>query len=96
MPEVSISSGPSESSWTIVEDEVAVEEPVKPEAAETKTSAAATHQIGLHELSPEAIDAIARRVIEQLSEKVVREIAWDVVPELSELLIKQRLDEQNQ
>jgi len=96
MPEVSISSGPSESSWTIVEDEVAVEEPVKPEVAETKTSAAATHQIGLHELSPEAIDAIARRVVEQLSEKVVREIAWDVVPELSELLIKQRLDEQNQ
>jgi len=96
MPEVSISSGPNESSWTIVEDEVAVEEPVKPEVAETKTSAAATHQIGLHELTPEAIDAIARRVVEQLSEKVVREIAWDVVPELSELLIKQRLDEQNQ
>jgi len=94
-PEVSISSQPSESSWTIVEDEVVVEEPVKPEVAETKASAAAGRQIGLHELSPEAIDAIARRVVEHLSEKVVREIAWDVVPELSELLIKQRLDEQN-
>ncbi len=94
MPEV-ISSQPSESSWTIVEDEVAVEEPVKPEVAETRTSAAAGRQIGLQELSPEAIDAIARRVVEHLSEKVVREIAWDVVPELSELLIKQRLDEQN-
>jgi len=90
-----ISSQPSESSWTIVEDEVAVEEPVKSEVAETKTPAAAGRQIGLHELSPEAIDAIARRVVEHLSEKVVREIAWDVVPELSELLIKQRLDEQN-
>ena len=94
MPEV-ISSQPRESSWTIVEDEVAVEEPVKPEVAETKTPAAAGRQIGLHELSPEAIDAIARRVVEHLSEKVLREIAWDVVPELSELLIKQRLDEQN-
>jgi len=94
IPEV-ISSRPSESSRTIVEDEVAVEEPVKPEVAETRTSAAAGRQIGLQELSPEAIDAIARRVVEHLSEKVVREIAWDVVPELSELLIKQRLDEQN-
>jgi CheY-like chemotaxis protein len=45
-------------------------------------------------LSPEVIDAISRRVVEQLSEKVVREIAWEVVPELSELLIKQRLNEQ--
>src|SRR2546429_2011735 len=44
-------------------------------------------------LSAEAIDAIARRVVEQLSDKVVREIAWEVVPELAELLIKQRLEE---
>ena len=45
-------------------------------------------------LSPAAIDAIARRIVEQMSEKVVREIAWEVVPELSELLIKQKLGEQ--
>ena len=45
-------------------------------------------------LSPEAIDAIAHRVVEQLSEKVVREIAWEVVPELAELMIKKRLEEQ--
>ena len=45
------------------------------------------------DLSPEAIDAIAQRVVAQLSDKVVREIAWEVVPELSELLIKQRLAE---
>jgi CheY-like chemotaxis protein len=45
-------------------------------------------------LSPEAIDAIARRVVESLSEKVVREIAWEVVPELAELLIKKKLEEQ--
>jgi CheY-like chemotaxis protein len=42
-------------------------------------------------LSPEVIDAIARRAVEHLSEKVVREIAWEVVPELAELLIKQKL-----
>lgn len=50
-------------------------------------------QIGAHQLSPEAIDAIARRVIELLSDRVVREVAWEVVPELAELLIKRRLDE---
>lgn len=46
------------------------------------------------ELSPESIDAIARRVVEQMSERVVREIAWEVVPDLAELLIKERLDKQ--
>ena len=45
------------------------------------------------QLSPETIDAIARRVVELMSDKVVREIAWEVVPELAELLVKQRLDE---
>lgn len=45
-------------------------------------------------LSPETIDAIARRTVEHLSEKVVREIAWEVVPELAELLIKKKLEEQ--
>lgn len=44
-------------------------------------------------LSSAAIDAIARRMVEQMSEKVVREIAWEVVPELSELLIKQKMNE---
>ena len=45
------------------------------------------------ELSAAAIDAIARRVVELMSDKVVREIAWEVVPELSELLIRQKLNE---
>jgi CheY-like chemotaxis protein len=45
-------------------------------------------------LSPETIEAIARRTVERLSEKVVREIAWEVVPELAELLIKKKLEEQ--
>jgi hypothetical protein len=45
------------------------------------------------ELSPEVINAIARRVIEQMSDKVVREIAWEVVPDLSELMIRKKLDQ---
>lgn len=44
-------------------------------------------------LSPEAIDAIARRVVEMLSDKTVREIAWEVVPELAELHIKRKIQE---
>ena len=48
---------------------------------------------GVDNLSPEAMEAIARRVVELLSDKVVREIAWDVVPELAELLIKRQLEE---
>lgn len=47
------------------------------------------------ELSPQMIDAIARRAVEQLSEKVVQEIAWEVVPQLAELLIKRQLEEKN-
>ena len=51
-------------------------------------------QISLEQLSPEVIDAIARRAVEQLSERVVQEIAWEVVPQLAELLIKRRLEEE--
>jgi CheY-like chemotaxis protein len=62
---------------------------------------ASTSEIGVgtagtsSELSPEMIDAIARRAVEQLSEKVVQEIAWEVVPQLAELMIKRQLEEKN-
>jgi hypothetical protein len=51
--------------------------------------------VSLDSLSPEMIDAIARRAVEQLSEKVVQEIAWEVVPQLAELMIKRQLEEKN-
>jgi CheY-like chemotaxis protein len=51
--------------------------------------------VSAQELSPEMIDAIARRAVEQLSEKVIQEIAWEVVPQLAELLIKRQLEEKN-
>jgi CheY-like chemotaxis protein len=62
---------------------------------------ASTSEIGVgtagsaSELSPQMIDAIARRAVEQLSEKVVQEIAWEVVPQLAELMIKRQLEEKN-
>jgi len=52
-----------------------------------------TTPISADNLSPEIIDAIARRAVEHLSEKVVQEIAWEVVPQLAELLIKRQLEE---
>ena len=45
------------------------------------------------ELTPQQIDAIARRAVEMLSEKAVQQIAWEVVPQLAELMIKRRLEE---
>ena len=57
-------------------------------------SSSAQPQLSSDQLSPEMIDAIARRVVEHLSDRVVREIAWEVVPELAELMIKRKLDEQ--
>ncbi|MDX6529304.1 MAG: hypothetical protein QOH41_1594 [Blastocatellia bacterium] len=75
--------------WTIVSEAPA--EPAPPvSVVEEQGSSGPTAG-----LSPEAIDAIARRAVELMSEKVVREIAWEVVPELAELLIKKKLDQQN-
>jgi CheY-like chemotaxis protein len=66
-------------------------------AAEPYSSApiVPSSDVSLQQLSPEMIDAIARRAVEQLSEKVVQEIAWEVVPQLAELLIKRQLEEKN-
>jgi CheY-like chemotaxis protein len=64
----------------------------QPEVKAVRTGASA---VSLDSLSPEVIDAIARRAVEQLSEKVVQEIAWEVVPQLAELLIKRQLEEKN-
>jgi hypothetical protein len=78
--------------WSIVTETVVdVEQPER--KPEESAPASSVSPANLSDLSPEAIDAIAQRVVAQLSDKVVREIAWEVVPELSELLIKQKLEE---
>ncbi|HEU4509754.1 MAG TPA: hypothetical protein VFR78_16045, partial [Pyrinomonadaceae bacterium] len=82
-------------------DEVAVVEPEPERVAEPQrtpepqsiSSAASAASISPDQLSPEMIDAIARRVVEMMSDKVVREIAWEVVPDMAELLIKKQLEE---
>lgn len=63
------------------------------EAQPSESAAPHAGQISLDQLSPEVIDAIARRAVEQLSERVVEQVAWEVVPALAELLIKRRLEE---
>jgi hypothetical protein len=60
--------------------------------AEPEPAAAPSTGLSVDQLTPEMIDAIARRVVEMMSDKVVREIAWEVVPDLAELLIKQQLE----
>ena len=79
------------------EDEPAVVQPEQsaPAVAPASTAPIISAPASAQELSPEMIDAIARRAVEQLSEKVVQEIAWEVVPQLAELLIKRQLEEKN-
>jgi hypothetical protein len=73
--------------------EVAVVEPEpEPAFAEPEPVAAPATGLTADQLTPEMIDAIARRVVEMMSDKVVREVAWEVVPDLAELLIKQQLE----
>ena len=53
----------------------------------------ATAPLSAGDLTPEQIDAIARRAVEMLSEKVVQQVVWEVVPQLAELMIKRKLEE---
>ncbi|HEX5874153.1 MAG TPA: hypothetical protein VFY60_05845, partial [Pyrinomonadaceae bacterium] len=78
----------------VVEPEPVFEAPQEPQPTSVSSaSSAAPASISADQLSPEMIDAIARRVVEMMSDKVVREIAWEVVPDMAELLIKKQLEE---
>ena len=65
----------------------------EPVSAAPTPAVSSASSISLDQLSPEMIDAIARRAVELMSDKVIREIAWEVVPDLAELLIKRQLEE---
>ena len=86
------------SAWDFSDAAVAHEEESAPAEArgESPESAVASAAAAITpgQLSPEMIDAVARRAVELMSERVVQEIAWEVVPALAERLIRQRLDEQ--
>jgi CheY-like chemotaxis protein len=87
-------------SYAIAEPEPEVQsDPPPVQAAPPPVQAApasvesAVRSVAPGDLSPEMIDAIARRAVELMSDKVIREIAWEVVPDLAELLIKKQLEE---
>jgi CheY-like chemotaxis protein len=80
---------------SLSETEVAAKQIDAGMAAVEPYSPASSSETALGQLSPEMIDAIARRAVEHLSEKVVQEIAWEVVPQLAELLIKRQLEEKS-
>jgi CheY-like chemotaxis protein len=71
----------------------AAEPEALPEGPQSIEAVSTAGQIQHEQVSPEVIEAIARRVVEHLSEKIVQEIAWEVVPQLAELLIKRQLAE---
>jgi hypothetical protein len=83
-------------SETTLPDRPVITEPTHSAVGIGETQSVSQHpSMEIENLSPELIDAIARRAVEQLSEKVVQEIAWEVVPQLAELLIKRQLEEKN-
>jgi CheY-like chemotaxis protein len=86
---LSVESEAENQQWEIAPPPDNTVSPIRVEAEPAAPMAAAPT-----DLSPETIDAIARRVVEHMSDRVVREIAWEVVPELAELLIKKKLEEQ--
>ncbi|GEM_PF-5370028 len=87
---VTVSDYAENQNWSSPAEYVAVEV-AKPDG-ETEKTGSVPSPTNFSDLSPEAIDAIARRVVAQLSDKVVQEIAWEVVPEMAELMIKQKLE----
>jgi hypothetical protein len=48
-------------------------------------------------ISPEFVDAVARKVIEKISENVIRQLAWQVVPQIAESVLRDKTaDRSNQ
>jgi CheY-like chemotaxis protein len=80
-------------SYAIAEPEPEVQSDPAPVQAAPASVESAVRSVAPGDLSPEMIDAIARRAVELMSDKVIREIAWEVVPDLAELLIKKQLEE---
>ena len=47
-------------------------------------------------LSPEFIEAVARKVIEKISENVIRQIAWQVVPQVADSVLRDKTREESE
>jgi len=47
------------------------------------------------DISPEFVDAVARKVIEKISENVIRQLAWQVVPQIAESVLREKAIERS-
>jgi CheY-like chemotaxis protein len=47
------------------------------------------------DLSPEFIEAVARKVIERISDNVIRQIAWQVVPQVAESVLREKAEKES-
>jgi hypothetical protein len=96
--EAAVASEPSSLARTMLDsrDWSAVKPPLldRPPDDQAEGAGSVDTPVATANLSAQAMDEIAEKVVQRLSDKVVREIAWEVVPELAELLIKKKLEEQ--
>jgi len=86
----------------MVSDQLGIEPPASLPQPATESLVSPAMRKALQAVSPNAassmsesdLDAVARRVARMISEDVVREVVWEVVPEMSEILIRERLQNQ--
>lgn len=45
------------------------------------------------EVSPEIVESVVRKVVEELAPSIIKNIAWEVIPELANTIIKKRIEE---
>lgn len=71
--------------------EVVAQEP-RPSGAEVPPapSSAAVPDVAV---TPAQIEAIVRKVVEEMAPEILRQVAWETIPELAESLIKRRIQE---
>lgn len=69
-----------------VEEQIVEEKPLEKE----KISEQKTENI---EVSPEVVESIVRKVVEELAPSIIKNIAWEVIPELANTIIKKRIEE---
>jgi hypothetical protein len=96
---------PAETAPIVLSEAATCEVPAASEESKLRDASAAPHVIPFPgtrgggaesypiALTDEIIDMIVEKVVKRMSQEVVREIAWEVVPELSQIMIRQYIDE---
>lgn len=45
------------------------------------------------DLSPEVVESVVKKVVEEIAPTIIKNIAWEVIPELANTIIKKRIEE---